>query len=220
MDNNAKSRNQIIKDAVQRGLVGGTSGAMAMTIQVRFFFTKNCTFKEVLSYSGINTHVDANDHELSVQIWHFNNSSDEAFVAWRQNPKILPRLWSSTTSRSHFQIRRYSCKCWHFGIVRVQYWIAYSFENRCGFNYSWGLEDLHYANWHSQDHITGNWHFPSIEANCSRYTLSPIELLYLFTFSKEFYSRTTVPSTWRKLDFFTLQSNFPLESAFWVTHFI
>ena len=44
--------------------------------------------------------------------------------------------------------------------------------------------------------------------------------LYLFTFSKEFYSRTTVPSTWRKLDFFTLQSNFPLESAFWVTHFI
>ena len=50
--------------------------------------------------------------------------------------------------------------------------------------------------------------------------LSPIELLYLFTFSKEFYSRTTVPSTWRKLDFFTLQSNFPLESAFWVTHFI
>jgi len=32
MDNNAKT--QIIKDAVQRGLVGGTSGAMAMTIQV------------------------------------------------------------------------------------------------------------------------------------------------------------------------------------------
>ena len=173
MDNNAKSRNQIIKDAVQRGLVGGTSGAMAMTIQVRFFFTKNCTFKEVLSYSGINTHVDANDHELSVQIWHFNNSSNEAFVAWRQNPKILPRLWSSTTSRSHFQIRRYSCKCWHFGIVRVQYWIAYSFENRCGFNYSWGLEDLHYANWHSQDHITGNWHFPSLEqiAFANRVTL-------------------------------------------------
>ena len=38
MDNNAKT--QIIKDAVQRGLVGGTSGAMAMTIQVRFFFSQ------------------------------------------------------------------------------------------------------------------------------------------------------------------------------------
>ena len=38
MDNNAKT--QIIKDAVQRGLVGGTSGAMAMTIQVRSLFNR------------------------------------------------------------------------------------------------------------------------------------------------------------------------------------
>ena len=36
------------------------------------------------------------------------------------------------------------------------------------------------------------------------YTLSKEELLYLFTLSKEFYSRTTIPSTWGKLDFFTL----------------
>ena len=34
MDDNIKGRNQVIKDALHRGLIGGTSGAMAMTIQV------------------------------------------------------------------------------------------------------------------------------------------------------------------------------------------
>ena len=34
-----KPTNQVIRDAVHRGFVGGTSGAMAMTIQVsRIFF--------------------------------------------------------------------------------------------------------------------------------------------------------------------------------------
>ena len=34
-----KPTNQVIRDAVHRGFVGGTSGAMAMTIQVSRFFS-------------------------------------------------------------------------------------------------------------------------------------------------------------------------------------
>ena len=35
MGDNSRPRNEVIRNALHRGFVGGTSGAMAMTIQVR-----------------------------------------------------------------------------------------------------------------------------------------------------------------------------------------
>ncbi len=87
----------IAKSALHKGFVGGTSGALAMTIQVNnnsYYFLRAIPFafvQGVLPFVPLGFHldVDAYDDELSIPIWYVNDSSNASPVEGRRLSKIL-----------------------------------------------------------------------------------------------------------------------------------